>query len=436
MFRKILLVLLCLALLTVTACAPAAQPVVSPSAEAEATPAPSAETAAAPDESAEPAPTAETGSIDQALLSDVLMQTENFSVLLMQNLMNANTEQNSAFSPLALNAVMAALYAGAKGDTEEEMRLLMGYQTEPGDVVQALTYLISAQDSNAFTLGDSLHLSRRVGFVENYIDQITAPLRIGTYSQDYSDPATYQSVNACAELVTNGKVSTLLDSTVAADTLYLISAFQLSAAFDLPFDPARTQAGTFEGTTGLISVPMMAGDFEANYAEDEYMQMVSLPLAEGKMQLKLILPREGGESAFAEALPQYADAWLSPEAVSTQSVTLHVPKFTLSCGDSYLEALSSMGLEKALRAQTADFSGMLNPDLVLPTPINDVFSVCSLTLSENGLNTDAQPALQTAEPSEENIDLEFDHPFLMAVTDTQTGALLTLAWVNVTGDGR
>ena len=296
MFRKILLVLLCLALLTVTACAPAAQPVVSPSAEAEATPAPSAETAAAPDESAEPAPTAETGSVDQALLSDVLMQTENFSVLLMQNLMNANTEQNSAFSPLALNAVMAALYAGAKGDTEEEMRLLMGYQTEPGDVVQALTYLISAQDSNAFTLGDSLHLSRRVGFVENYIDQITAPLRIGTYSQDYSDPATYQSVNACAELVTNGKVSSLLDSTVAADTLYLISAFQLSAAFDLPFDPARTQTGTFEGTTGLISVPMMAGDFEADYAEDEYMQMVSLPLAEGKMQLKLILPREGGES--------------------------------------------------------------------------------------------------------------------------------------------
>ena len=117
-------------------------------------------------------------------------------------------------------------------------------------------------------------------------------------------------------------------------------------------------------------------------------------------------------------------------------MTLHVPKFTLSCGDSYLEALSSMGLEKALRAQTADFSGMLNPDLVLPTPINDVFSVCSLTLSENGLNTDAQPALQTAEPSEENIDLEFDHPFLMAVTDTQTGALLTLAWVNVTGNGR
>ena len=116
----------------------------------------------------------------------------------------------------------------------------------------------------------------------------------------------------------------------------------------------------------------MAGDFEADYAEDEYMQMVSLPLAEGKMQLKLILPREGGESAFAEALPQYADAWLSPEAVSSQSVTLHVPKFTLSCGDSYLEALSSMGLEKALRAQTVDFSGMLNPDLVLPLSLRHI----------------------------------------------------------------
>lgn len=45
---------------------------------------------------------------------------------------------------------------------------------------------------------------------------------------------------------------------------------------------------------------MMTGDFVTGYAEDEYMQMVSLPMNGGAMELKLILPREGGAQAFDE----------------------------------------------------------------------------------------------------------------------------------------
>ena len=35
-------------------------------------------------------------------------------------------------------------------DTEEELRVLMGYQTEPADTVSTLTYLISTVDSARF----------------------------------------------------------------------------------------------------------------------------------------------------------------------------------------------------------------------------------------------------------------------------------------------
>ena len=154
------------------------------------------------------------------------------------------------------------------------------------------------------------------------------------------------------------------------------------------------------------------------------------------MQLKLILPREGGESAFDEALIQYADAWLSPEAETQQSVSLTLPAFTLSSNASYREILASMGLNNALRAQTVELTGMLNPDLVLPTPVNDVFSVAALTFSEGGVNLrDGQtisPA--AAEPSEESVELVFDHPFLAAVTDTQTGALLAVGWVTTVAE--
>ena len=432
MFRKLLIVLLCLSLLGATACSVKTPSSESPSpsapeeSAAQETPAPDA-----PEASSEPVET-----FDPTRVSEALMQTERFSIQLIQNLKNAYTDQNTLFSPLAFNASMAALYAAAEGDTEEELRVLMGYQTEPADTVDTLSYLISRLDGGSFTLGNSLHLTKRVGFSESFIDGVTTPLRISTYSQDYADQATFQSINACAEMLTNGQVSTVLESNAAADTLYLLSAFDLQGAFDAAFDPTNTQSAAFESPTGLVTAQMMTGDFVTGYAEDEYMQMVSLPMEGGAMQLKLILPREKGSQAFDEAFIQYADTWLAPETVSQQSVHLSLPKFTLNSGASYVEILSTMGLSNALRAQTADFSAMLNPDLLLPTPINDIFSVASLTVSEGGINADTAAKPTTVEPSEESVDLVFDRPFLLAVTDTQTGVLLAMGWVNTVNESR
>ncbi|MGN1250216.1 MAG: serpin family protein [Candidatus Spyradocola sp.] len=433
MFRKLMCIVLCVLLLCATGCV-AKVPAEEPTPVPEETPAGEPEETPAPSQDAEPA--GDEDPVDMTRVSDMLMQTEGFSVALLKNLKNAYTEQNSLFSPLAFNASIAALYAAADGDTEEELRVMMGYTTEPEDTVDTLSSLIASIDSDRFTLGNSLHLTRRVGFSEEYLNNVASPLRVSTYSQDYADPSTFQAINACAEVFTGGQVSAVLESTAAADTLYLLSAFSVSGAFDQPFDAARTVSGAFESPTGLVSCRMMRGDFTLGYAEDEYMQLVCLPMAGGAMQLRLILPREGGEAAFDEALIQYADAWLSPETETQQSVSLTLPAFTLSSSASYREILSSMGLDNALRAQNVDLTGMLNPDLLLPTPLNDIFSVAALTVSEGGVNLrDGQAAAPVeAEPSEESVELVFDRPFLAAVTDTQTGALLAVGWVNTVAE--
>ena len=179
---------------------------------------------------------------------------------------------------------------------------------------------------------------------------------------------------------------------------------------------------------------MMTGDFVTGYAEDEYMQMVSLPMNGGAMELKLILP--GGAQAFDEAFPQYADTWLAPETPTSHSVHLSLPSFTVNSGASYLEILTSMGLNTTLRAQSVDLSGMLSSDLVLPTPLNDIFSVASLTVTESGINAEAGAEPVPAESSEESVELTFDRPFLMAVTDTQTGVLLAMGWVNTVNESK
>lgn len=436
MYRKIMCIVLCLLLLCVTSCTAGTPVTTDPADSAEESPVPTVEPSVAPDPTQEPEASDEP--MDMSQISDLLMQTENFSITLMQNLKTAFTEENTLFSPLALNTSIAALYAAADGNTEEELRVMMGYTTEPEDTVSTLSTLLSSIDSDRFSLGSSLHLTKRVGFSEDYLNNVTSPLRISTYSQDYADAATFQSLNACAEVFTGGKVASVVQNTAAADTLYLLSAFNIAGTFDLPFDPANTINGTFESPMGLTNARMMRGEFLLGYAEDEYMQMISLPMENNTMQLKLILPHENGADAFDEAMIQYAEAWLAPESLSEQAIDLTLPVFEVTSSASYREILSGMGLNSALRAQTVDLSAMLNPDLVLPTPLNDIFSVGALFVSESGINLrseeDVTPAV--TEPSEESIALTFDHPFLLAVTDTQTGALLAMGWVNSVSSGR
>ena len=447
MLRKFMCLMLCLALLTVTACTPTIPPAADPAPPTDApaaTEEPAAETPApeAPEATEEPAPSEEP--FNEELVSDLLMQTEEFSAGLLQALKSANTETNTLFSPVAFNAAMAALYAAADGDTAEEIRTFMGYKTEPADVIAATEHLLAALSGQAgatpvFKTANSLHMTKRVKFSDKWVSEVASPLQLNAQTQDFSDAATFASINKSVYNNCGGRLYTeqVLKGTAAADTLYLFSGFDLNAAcFDQGFD-AQTFTGDFESPTGLMRVNMMHGDFLAGYAEDEYMQMVSLPMNNGAMQLKLILPREGGLSAFDEAMIQYTESWLSPETVEEQSVSLTVPAFTLSSEQSYIELLPYMGLNTVLRAQTVNLSGMLDPALVLPTPINNVFSVGGLNIAPAGINPAADTAAAPAGvPSEASIELTFDRPFMLAVTDAQTGALLVMGWVNQAGIGR
>lgn len=448
MFRKLICITLCLALLALTACTPTIPPAADPAPPTEApaaTDAPAAETPA-PEATEEPAPTEEP--FNDAMVSDLLVQTEEFSVGLLQTLKSANTEGNTLFSPVAFNAAMAALYAAADGDTEEEIRTFMHYKTEPADVIGATEHLLAAvtvpEDAAElhppyFTIANSLHLTQRVKFSEPWLTEAAAPLKLNAQTQNFSDISTFAGINKAVNADCGGRLDTdaLLTATAAADTLYLFSGFDLSEAyFDQGFD-ANSVKGDFESPTGLTPVTMMRGDFLAGYAEDEYMQMVSLPMNEGALQLKLILPREGNLSAFDEAMIQYAESWLSPETVEEHSISLTLPNFTLSSEQSYIELLPYMGLNTALRAQTVNLTGMLDPALILPTPINDVYSVGSLSITYSGINPVADfPTAPVGAPSEESIELTFDRPFMLAVTDTHTGALLVMGWVNQAGTGR
>jgi len=422
--KKSIAILLCLTLLCLAGCAKKAEPA------AEVTGKPKAETTPeAIQETPTPEPTPVEVESTEGRLSDAVLETEAFAYPLMQNLKAAYTDTNTVFSPVAMSSTLTALYAAAQGDTAEELRQMLSWMCEPEDAAATLKVLTDSIGSE-FSSMNQVFLAERVKAGQNFSDNVAIPLGVKIASVNFADGAA-DAINAYASDVTGGKVAQLTEGTTAAEMLTVASGFVFGGTFDLAFDEKETEKENFESTGGLIPCFMMEMQSDLSYAEDEYMQLVSLPMNGGKQNMIFILPKLGMEQGFDEAFLQYAEKWLSQEITQSMNVELHLPRFTLSSGQDLTEVFADMGMSASLRAQTVNLEGILDESLILPTPISAVYSVGSLTVTEGGVNVrkGSGTAAQKTD-SEETVEVTLDRPFMVAVTDTATAALLVLGWVN------
>ena len=424
--KRIVALLLCVLLLCFAGCVKKAEPMVVATATPKAAPTeePALETPA-------PAPTPVAVEDTAGQLSDALLETEALAYPLIQNLKAANTDKNTVFSPVAMSDLLTALYAAADGDTGEELRQMLSWMCEKEDAVANLKVLNQSLGQN-FSAVNMLFLSDRVKPAQSFLDDIASPLSVQTDSVNFSDITAAEAINAFAGNVAGEKAARLIEGTTAADMLVAASGFTFFGTFDLAFDEKETENETFEGSGGLFPCAMMEMQTLLPYAEDEYMQLVSLPMNGGKQSMVLLLPKKGMEQGFDEAFLQYADSWLSQEITKPLNVELTMPRFTLSSGLDLTEILADMGMRAALRAQTVNLEGLLDESLLLPTPISSVYSVGTLAVSEHGVNVRENENVQIAQKqeSEETVEVEIDRPFMAAVTDSETGAVLVIGWVN------
>jgi serpin B len=166
---------------------------------------------------------------------------------------------------------------------------------------------------------------------------------------------------------------------------------------------------------------------------DSEVTALELPYQGGAFAMDILLPtRPSGLAALEQGLDaERLGRLLAAMEPSRSPVLLHLPRFKLA-GDSrdFTADLAQQGMPSVFDAKSADLSGVAGApgDIVVSAVVHRAF----VEVNEEGSEAAAATGVVVGEGSSRPAPRELirvDHPFVFAIRDTQSGALLFLGHV-------
>ena len=350
---------------------------------------------------------------------------------------------NAVISPTSIAIALAMAQAGARGETAAQMAaVLHGAGSGSGAGINALDQALASRnetfrDPEGDQLTVALHVAN-ASFAQAgmriepaYLDTLASRFGAGVQLVDYRrDPdAARVLINGWVKARTEDRIPQLLAPGVldAATRLTLVNAVYLKAPWQVPFDPESTAPAPFTRPDGsTVDVPTMSGGVrQLGYAAGAGWQAVELPYAGGSLAMTIVVPDD--LAAFERGLdgPLFARIVGSLEQ---REVAIWLPRFSAATDADLVPALSALGMPLAFDPGTADFSGITADERLF---ISAVVHQANIDVDEKGTEAAAATAVAMAASAmpAEPVTLRVDRPFLFAVRDVPTGAVLFLGQV-------
>ena len=353
----------------------------------------------------------------------------------------ATGDDNMVVSPASIALALAMARAGARGDTATEMDTVLHdlATDEHAAWLNALDAALASRtgafpDANgesqkvALRIANAPFAQRGMTFADGYLEALASRFGAGLRLVDYrtQSEAARKEINTWVSEGTEQRIPELLaQGTISADVrLTLVNAIYLKAAWLSPFTKAATEASPFTRLDGSsVEVPLMHGGGPLPYASGDGWQAVELPYVGGSLAMTVIVPDE--LAAFEGTLTPEVFAQIVG-GLEPRVVNLAIPKFGLETKVDLVTVLAAMGMPNAF-GSAADFSGITAEEQL---SISKVVHQANIDVDEAG--TTASAATAVIMPSSAPIDLvtlTVDHPFLFALRDVPTGAILFLGQV-------
>jgi len=347
-------------------------------------------------------------------------------------------EGNLFYSPYSISLALAMTYAGARGETAQQMAATLQFILEQDRLHPAFNWLdaelakrgegAEGKDGEGFRLNivNAIWGQKDYSFLTDFLDVLAENYGAGLRILDFitETEASRLAINKWVSDQTEGRIEDLIPQGAidALTRLVLTNAIYFNAAWENPFNEDMTADGPFyllDG--GQVTVPMMRQTESFGYTEGEGYQAVELQYDGNELSMVILLPEAGNFQAFEEGLQaQQVDAIIS--ALQPTEVTLTMPQFEFDSEFSLKDTLAGMGMPIAFSSD-ADFSGMTgNREL----SISDVLHKAFVAVDEAGTEAAAATAVimkLTAVP-EPPVEVTIDRPFIFLIRDIDTGAIL------------
>jgi len=368
--------------------------------------------------------------------SNLAAASNAFGFDLFQQLWRQAVNKNVFFSPLSVTVALAMTYNGAAGETKNDMARALKIEgmnnaelnRASADLLKALK---SADPKIELDIANSLWARGGMRFNEDFLARNRQFYGAEISTLDFNSPQSVATINRWVSAGTRGKIGRIIDNIDPQQVMFLINAVYFKGQWQKRFEKTLTKEQPFHLIGGQQKpAPMMAQSGNYLYHRGDKFQAVSLPYGKGGVRLYLFLPDQGSSlDEFLKGLSfQKWEEWINNFNNTPGDVKL--PRFKLDYEKTLNDALKSVGMEVAFNPREADFSG-IRPERDLY--ISEVKHKAVVEVNEEGTEAAAATSVgisvTSVQEPRERFTFVADRPFLMAIRDSQTGAILFMGAV-------
>lgn len=374
--------------------------------------------------------------------TEVVRGNNEFALDLYSHLARSGAS-NVSFSPLSISSGLAMTFAGARGQTEQEMANVLrfaGGQDALHVAFSKLNEQIFAGENSGYKIRASNRLWGQQGYQvgPEFLELLRTRYGANLEQLDFGGQPELacQKINQWVRDQTAGKITNLIspDALNEVIRLLLTNAIYFKGDWTRKFDKAATKGDSFHlGSLKKVEVQMMRQQADLAYGRVGGVQVLELPYGNRDLSMVVLLPNDiGGLSKLEAALSvSNVDKWVA--ALLPHAVNVFLPKFRLTKQFALAGVLKSMGMATAFDTTTADFSGIKDMGAcILPTLcISEVIHKSFVEVNEKGTEAAAATAVMTGYVSAPPPVPVFraDHPFVFMIRHNESGSILFMGRV-------
>lgn len=384
-----------------------------------------------------PAPTVPPESEPSAESDDVVLAVDSSSAFgfdMFKGLAGYAPDDNVVTSPYSASVLLTMLLNGAAGDTRHAIGDVLHLDDPFSDEVtsqhQALANELGDADPDVeISIANSLWANEGTPFEEEYLNRMEDVLGALVEEINLGSDEAVDEIDTWVSEQTNERIEEMAEDLGVPDpslVLILLNAIHFLGDWTDPFDPDNTSDGVFTTASGdEIEVPMMNRDDTHVHTNADGFQLLRLPYGESeRFAMDILLPDEGSDiTQFRDDLD--LETWETAiDDLGETRVNVTLPRFELeySSEDDLNHVLEDLGMGIAYSGE-ADFTPMSSVAPFLSTVVQKTY----IRVDETG----TEAAAVTGGAMEESMPPQFqaNRPFIFAISDTDTGAVLFLGQV-------
>lgn len=371
----------------------------------------------------------------ERLISNKTVEMRNNSFAFdIFNELSDTSEENLVISPFSISTALAMTYAGAAGETAEQMSNTLFFERNQDVFHEEFSswmnqIITRGAEKDQLRLANSLWPQEDYPFHEDFMKLIEKYYHSAFYKVNYKGDreAIRQQINLWVEKHTNNLIKDLIQPGILVEDtrLVLVNAIYFLSNWKIAFDQNATHNARFNvSSEKQVNVPFMFMRDTLNYFETEYFQAIELEYEGSGFSMMVMLPSIGQDLNRMINKMDAAGFSEIAEKMEKQNVEVYLPSFKVRSKFDLERMLAAMGMPYAF-SNLADFSRMTPlDDLKIDKVIHEAF----VDVHEEGTEAAASTAVviirKSAVIDDQKKVFRADRPFFFAIKENHTNSIL------------